>query len=83
METFLSNFVSAYRKQYSANNVLISLLENWKKNINNNKIVGAVFTDLSKAFDCITHDLIIVKMEAYDFSEDSLTLLYSYLKRQK
>ena len=83
METFISNFVSAYRKQHSANNVLISLLENWKKNINNNKIVGAVFTDLSKAFDCITHDLIIVKMEAYDFSEDSLTLLYSYLKRQK
>ena len=29
IQTFLSNFVSAYRKYYSANNVLISLIENW------------------------------------------------------
>ena len=30
-QTFLLNFVSAYRKHYSTNHVLISLLENWKK----------------------------------------------------
>ena len=59
------------------------VLENWKKNLGNNKIVGAVFMDLSKAFDCIHHDLFIAKMEAYGFSVDFLTFLYSYLKRQK
>ena len=32
IQTFLSNFVSTYRKHYSTNHVLISLLENWKKN---------------------------------------------------
>ena len=31
IQTFLSNFVSVYRKYYSSNHVLISLLENWKK----------------------------------------------------
>ena len=80
IQTFLSNFVSAYRKHYSANHVLISLTENWKKNLNNNKIVGVNFMDLSKAFDCIPHDLPIAKMEAYGFSEDFLTFIYSYLK---
>ena len=36
--------------------------------------------DLSKAFDCIPHDLLIATMEAHNFSKDLLTFLYSYLK---
>ena len=83
IQTFLSNFISAYKKHYSANHVLASLIENWKKNLDNKKVVGAVFMDLSKAFDCKPHDLFIAKMEAYGFSEDFLTFLYSYLKRRK
>ena len=83
IQNFLSDFVSAYRKHYSSNHILINLLENWKKNLDNKKIVGAVFMDLSKAFDCIPHDLLIAKMDAYGFSEDFLTFLYSYLKRRK
>ena len=83
IQTFLSRIFSAYRKHYSANHVLTSLIENWKKNLDNIKIVGAVLMDLSKAFDCIPHDLLISKMEAYGFSEDFFTFLYSYLKRRK
>ena len=83
IQTFLSNFVSVYRKHYNANHVLISLIENWKKSLDNNEIVGAVFMDLSKAFDCIPHKLLIAKMEAYGFSQDFLTFLYSYPKRRK
>ena len=81
IQSFLSNFVSAYRENYSANHVLISLIENCKKNVDNYKIVGADFMELSKAFDCIPHDLLTAKMEAYGFIEDFLTFLYSYLKR--
>ena len=73
IQTFLPNFVSAYRKHYNANRVLISLIKNWKKNLANNKIVGAVFMDLEKAFDYITHDILIAKMEAYGFSGNFLT----------
>ena len=39
--------------------------------------------DLSKGFDCITHELLIAKMEAYGFSENALAFFFSYLKRQK
>ena len=40
-------------------------------------------TDLSKAFDCLLHDLLIAKLHAYDFEVDSLRLIYSYLVGRK
>ena len=80
---FLSIFISAYRKNYSSNHVLIRLIENWKQSLDNRKVVGAVLMDLSKAFDCIPHDLLIAKMHAYGFSIDSLKIFYSYLKGRK
>ena len=39
--------------------------------------------DLSKAFDCIPHDLPFAKLHAYGFDEDAIVLTYSYLKRRR
>ena len=64
VNTFLSKFISAHRKSYSTNHVLIPLIENWKKSLNEKKFVGAVLMDLSMAFDSIPHDRLIAKMYA-------------------
>ena len=46
------------------------------------KHVGAVFMDLSKAFDTINHELLIAKLEAYGFSTNALLFMLSYLKNR-
>ena len=46
----------------------------WHKCLDDNSVVGAVLTDLSKAFDCLPHDLLIVKLEAYGFDNSALKL---------
>ena len=82
-EKYFSPFISAYRKSYSTQQVLIRLLEEWREKLDKNFVVGAVLMDLSKAFDCIPHDLIIAKLAAYGIERKTLRLIYSYLKGRK
>ena len=82
-DKYLSPFISAYRKNYSTQQVLIRLLEEWREKLDENFIVGAVLMDLSKAFDCIPHDLIIAKLAAYGIERETLRLIYCYLKSRK
>ena len=44
---------------------------------------SALLTDLSKAFDCLSHDLIIVKLDDYGFKYDALCLNFGYLNNRK
>ena len=79
MEIFLSPYLCGFRKGYGTQHCLIAMLEKWKKSLDNNGNAAALLTDLSKAFDCINHELIIAKLEAYGFSHSALSLIYSYL----
>ena len=79
----LSLFISAYRKHYGTQHVLIRLIEEWKQNLDSDKIVGAILMDLSKAFDCIPHDLLIAKLHAYGFDRKALKQIFSYLKGRR
>ena len=83
LDKYFSPFISAYRKSYSTQQVLIRLLAEWREKLDKNFIVGTVLMDLSKAFDCISHDLIIAKLAAYGFKRETLRLIYSYLKGRK
>jgi hypothetical protein len=48
--------------------------------LDDNKFIAAILMDLSKAFDCLPHNLLMLKLEAYGLSENSLKLLKSYLE---
>ena len=83
IENHLSPYLFGFRKGHSTEQCLNIMLENWKKALDSKKCVGAVLTDLSKAFDCLNHKLIIAKLEAYDFSNEALTFIYDYLSNRK
>ena len=70
MKKYFSLSLSAYRNK-------------WRTNLDHNFVVGAVLTDLSKAFDSIPFDLLIAKISAYNFSDGSLTYIYSYLTNRR
>ena len=55
----MSPSLCGYRKGYSTQTALISLLEKWKYTLDNKNFAGAVLMDLSKAFDTINHQLLI------------------------
>ena len=55
------------------------LLEVWRKALDNHQSAAAVLKDLSKAFDCLPHNLLIEKLRAYGLAPDAINLLSSYL----
>ena len=58
------------------------MLEKWKNTFDKGKHVGAVFMDLSKAFEIINNDLLIAKLESYRFSNNALLFMFSNLKNR-
>ena len=74
--------VSADRNNYSSYHVLIRLIDDWKRNLDETKLVGIIFMGLSKAFNCIPHDILVAKLAVYG-SYEALAFIYSYLKGRK
>ena len=62
MDKFLSKYQCGFRKGYNAQHCLLAMIEKWKKAVDNGNVFGALLTDLSLAFDCLPHDLIIAKL---------------------
>ena len=80
IDKHLSPFLCGHRKGFNTQTTLLSLLEKWKSRLDKKGFAGTVLMELSKAFDTINHELLIAKLNAYGFSEPSLTVIYDYQK---
>ena len=68
--------------RYSTQHALSNLLFNWQNCLDKSGVVGIILMDLSKAFDCLPHDLIIAELHAYDLDHDSPRLIRSHLSNR-
>jgi hypothetical protein len=59
--------LSAFRKGFGCQTALLKIIEDWKKALDENKYIAAILMDLSNSFDCLPHDLILLKLEASNF----------------
>ena len=74
LNTVFSCHLSAFRQGYGCHDTLLILIENWRKYSLKNNTIGAILMDLSKAFDCMPHELLIAKFNAYDVQDQSIKI---------
>ena len=73
-----SPYLCEYGKGFSTQYALLSLIERWKKILDEIGFVDAVLMDLSKAFDTLNHELLIAKLIVYGSNNESLKFIRSY-----
>ena len=79
----LEDIWCAYRKGHSCQDPLFKCVDDWKQDLDNNNYVGAVFMDLSKAFDCLPHSMRIPKLHAYILTLSACQLVANYLSNRR
>ena len=68
-EPFFSDILCGYRKVPGRQHALFELLTSWQTSLNRCEFVGSFLMDFSKAYDCLKHDLLLAKLQAYKLSE--------------
>jgi hypothetical protein len=69
-----------FRPCSSTEKATYRLIDEILKTLNNRRMVGGIFCDLQKAFDCVNHDILLTKLEFYGIRETALKLIKSYLE---
>ena len=64
-DIILSKYQCQFRKGFNAQHCHASMIEKWKESVDNGGVFGALVTDISKSFDCLNHELLIAKLDAY------------------
>ena len=82
-DTISYQFHCAFRKGHECHTALVVLLENGKHALDCNEYVAAISMDLSNAFECLPHKILLSKFSAYDLSEKAVLLSRSYVSDRK
>ena len=83
LEGIFDSFMSAYRRRYSCDILLIRLIEDWKIGMDQVYTAAILSTDMSKAFDSIHPMLLLAKLKAYGLSQEALSLMRSYFSDRR
>ena len=78
-----SKYQCGFRKGFNTQPYLMAMIGKWRKSLKAGSHAGAPLIYLSKAFDCIDHELLMVKLHAYGFDTDALKFIYPHLRERK
>ena len=78
-EPFFNEILCGFRKAHSTQHALFKLLTSRQNSLDRGGFVGSILMDLSKVYDCLPHDLLLAKLQAYGFSKESIRLFLSHL----
>ena len=79
----LSKYKFGFQKRYSTQQCLLVMIEILRQSLDVGGQYGTLVTYLSKAFNYLSHDLLIPKLHAYGFDIPALRLLHNYLTKRK
>ena len=82
-DKIFDDFLCAFRKGHGYQTTILRLLEDWKYALDNNEYVAAILMDLSKAFDCLSYNILLCKLSSYGLTENTTKLMGSYLSDRK
>ena len=83
LENNLNSILCGFRKGHSTQHALFKLLQAWQEELDKGGLVGTILMDLSKAYDCLPHELLVAKLEAYGVGKAALNLISNYLSHRK
>ena len=79
----ISKYQCGFRKGFSAQHCLLAMIEKWRNSMDQGKFFEALLADLSKASDCLPHDLLSAKLSAYGFDNNPTQFFFDYLTNRK
>ena len=82
-EDIFSKHQCGFRKGFNTQQCLLTLLEKWKNVVDKGKTFSALLADLSEAFDCLNHEFLIAKVNAYSFTLPAFILIHNYISNRK
>lgn len=89
LASFFSNHNLISKNQFgfqprsNTTSATVSLINNIQSNIDQRRTCSAIFVDVSKAFDCVPHDVLLLKLDRYGVRGNAHTLIESYLSNRK
>ena len=80
--SILSEQQFGFRPKFTTEYAILDIYEKIINNLENRQTTCAIFLDLAKAFDTVSHDILLQKLEAYGIRGNCLKLFESYLKNR-
>ena len=79
MNNILVQAPFGFRMQHSTEQAVFSLINSIVTDMNYNQIVGGIFCNLQKAFDCVNHKIFVDKLQSYGIDGKFKILIESYI----